>query len=85
MQQPPMMIAPQAPAMMPSTTSAGTVPMAMTQDPTIQCHVQGCMYVGNGRCNWTNLICRSKKTGGCKKRYCHLHKYEKSQTINGKH
>ena len=84
MQQPPMMMAPQVP-MMPSTTSAGTVPMAITQDPQIQCHVQGCLYVGNGRCHWTNLVCRKQKSGGCKKRYCHLHKYEKSQTVHGKH
>ncbi len=71
--------------MMPSPTSVGQVPMATTQDPSIQCFVDGCFYVGTGRCNWVNPPCRSKKSGGCGKRFCYQHKYEKVQTIRGKH
>ena len=68
-------------AMMPHPGGHGMVPMATTTDPALKCFSDGCNYAGTGICRWNNIICRSKKRGGCGRRYCHLHKFEKLETI----
>ena len=80
--QPPQL---QQAAMMPHPNGIGMIPMATTTNPKLKCFSEGCNYVGTGICRWNNCYFRSKKRGGCERRYCHLHKFEKMQTIRTKH
>ena len=81
MMQQPMMVMTQN--MMP--TASGTyVPMIETSNPMLQCYMDGCSYLGNGICRWNNSPYMSNKTGGCNRRFCWIHKFEKTRTHHGK-
>ena len=45
----------------------------MTNDPTLQCHIEECCFLGSNTCRWDNCCMRSKRVGGCGKRYCNAH------------
>ena len=55
----------------------GTTTLVTTNDPNLQCHIEGCQFTGNNICRWENCCCRSKTVGGCGKRYCKAHEYER--------
>ena len=61
----------------PAYNGIGFIPMATTSDRKLKCYYPNCNYVGSGVCKWNNCCLRSKKRGGCGRRYCHTHKYEK--------
>ena len=72
-------------AMMPNSAGTGSVPMAIASDPVIKCEIDNCQFVGNSICDWPNCAWLEKKTGGCKKRFCYNHRYEKFQAVRIKH
>ena len=63
----------------------GMIPMATTSDPNLQCHFENCNYVGTGYCQWPNCMWRDPPRGGCKKRFCQDHMFEKIVTTRTKH
>ena len=58
--------------------------LQQTMDPNLQCHFADCANIGTKTCRWNNAVCRSKKIGGCQKKYCDNHKHTKVQVIHGK-
>ena len=65
---------PAMPVMAPPSTVAVAQQCATTMDTALQCYFDGCFNVGNRRCEWSNFCMRKQKTGGCRRRYCVLHK-----------
>ena len=45
----------------------------LTDDPRMQCFMEGCMTVGKDKCEWQNHLCISEKHGGCGRRFCKRH------------
>ena len=60
------------------TNSVPILKWTSDMDPAIRCQIAGCSNVGNSVCHWTNMGACRKEDGGCGKRYCYQHRYEKS-------
>ena len=51
-------------------------PVVVATDPRMKCYFEECPYQGNNTCIWQNTSC-CFGSGGCGKRYCPLHSFEK--------
>ena len=71
--------------MMPNVLGVGTVEMKTTDDPKLQCYIADCNNVGSSVCHWYNWAWCSTPDGGCNRRYCYSHRFEKMHTFRYKH
>ena len=65
---------------MPNVNGVGSVPImkwSADMDPALKCSIGGCQNVGNSVCFWANVGSCRKLDGGCGRRYCYQHRYEK--------
>ena len=42
------------------------------------CQIAGCVFPAIHTCKYDNFCCRDKKFGGCGKRYCNNHRYDRT-------